>query len=91
MWCHNDGVKYDLKMIMISEILKIIKVHKDFFLWTTALDAIVILAHEQFMMNMQAWWISVYKLCFIYNYDAQLYSVTDNKVCMINRYVQVKK
>lgn len=31
MWCYNDGVKYDLKMIMILEILKIIKVYKDFF------------------------------------------------------------
>lgn len=46
MWCYNDGVKYDLKMIMILEILKIIKVYKDFFLWIIVFDVIVILVYE---------------------------------------------
>lgn len=32
VWCHYNGVKYDLKMIMMSEILKIIKIHKDFYM-----------------------------------------------------------
>lgn len=46
MWCYNDGVKYDLKMIMILEILKIIKVYKDFFFMNYIFDVIVILVYE---------------------------------------------
>lgn len=84
MWCHNNGVEYDWNMIMMSEILKIIKIYKD-FTWTTALNAVVM---KHIMINIHAW--LKLNLSFVYKYDAQMYLVTDSRMCMMNRSVQVR-